>query len=68
VYHRGKLIGKTGAVSRGETVNIPLDSKRIGYLNGSLTLVLKAAGTDAAYIKSKVSGEGALLKIDISAQ
>ena len=63
IYYKDVIVGKVGAVTFGEIVEIPLDMSKIGTLNGQFELILKATGTDAPYIESKYSGKGAELKI-----
>lgn len=63
IYHEDSVVGQVGAVQRGELVEISLDSSKIKINNGRLELILRASGTDAAYIDSKKSGQGAELKV-----
>ncbi len=63
IYHNGVVVGRVGKVAHGQIVKIALDLGKTRITNGKLDLVLKAAGDDAAYIKSKASGQGAELII-----
>ncbi len=63
IYHNGVVVGRVGKVAHGQIVKIALDLGKTRITNGQLDLVLKAAGDDAAYIKSKASGQGAELII-----
>jgi len=63
VYCKGAVVGRVGAVVHNQIVEIALDMSKIQITDGRLELILKAAGTDAPYIKSKASGQGAELKI-----
>jgi len=63
IYHGDIAVGRVGAVTQGEVVKASLDISKIIVSDGKLELTLRAAGTDAPYIMSKVSGQGAELEI-----
>ena len=58
------VLGRSGAVGRNSLVEIPLALASPDH-GGRLELLLAAAGTDGVYIRSRASGFGSALQVEV---
>ncbi|MCG7852724.1 MAG: hypothetical protein MIO92_09395, partial [Methanosarcinaceae archaeon] len=67
VFLGNTVIGRSSRLTRNTTVEVPINISLLGS-TGKLEMILRAAGDDGVYIKSKASGQGAALELNVQNQ